>query len=388
MYTIRILNNISPIGLQHLEPEHYKTTEDAQADAILLRSASLHDMSVAKQLKAIARAGAGVNNIPVDKMTNLGIPVFNTPGANANAVKELVLASLLIACRNLFHGWNATRKLQNEDIKQVESIKKQFAGQELMGKTLGIIGLGAIGGKVANAAVNLGMEVIAYDPHLTIQNAWQLSPMVTQAKDMASVLAPADFITIHVPYLDTTHHLINADVLALLKPQATLLNFSRGGIVDDQAVVASLEKNHLKAYLTDFPSEVLLNCNKVLCLPHLGASTAEAEENCAVIAVKTLKRFLERGEIENSVNFPSIDMSYQGRARISIVNRNIPNMLSQISQVISQQRLNIKDIINRSRDEIAYTLIDLDNPVQGSMCDALMQIEGVINCRIIRRGDD
>lgn len=387
MYKIRVLNNISQQGLRRLDPSNYQLIDDDDndnVDAILLRSASLHNMTVSNELKAIARAGAGVNNIPLDKMTTNGIAVFNTPGANANAVKELVIASLLIASRHLCQSWHVTKDLTGDNIPtEVESIKKQFAGQELMGKTLGLIGLGAIGVKVANTCADLGMNVIAFDPHLTVDNAWQLSPMVSQAPNMTDVMHQADYVTLHVPYSEKTHHLIDESIISKMKPTATLLNFSRGGIVDETSLLKLLNQDKLNRYITDFPNQDLLQCDKVLCFPHLGASTAEAEENCAVMAVNTLKQFLQWGEIENSVNLPTIRMAYQGGTRIAIVNHNIPNMLSQISQIIAQHSLNIKDMINRSRNDIAYTLLDVNNKIDETIINSLNNIQGVINCRVI-----
>ena len=385
MFNIKVLNNISPVGLALFPQENYRIKmEDGPTDAIILRSASLHDKPVSPKLKAIARAGAGVNNIPVEKMTDLGIPVFNTPGANANAVKELVIAALLIASRFLCSSWLKTNQLKGDNVAtQVESLKKEFTGSELPGKKLGIIGLGAIGVQVANTALNLGMEVIAYDPHITISNAWQLSAQAEQASSMTEVLQAADFISLHVPYMESTHHLINKTTINHLKKGSILLNFSRANIVDEASLLNALEENKLARYVTDFPNENLINQEKVLCFPHLGASTIEAEENCAMMAVNTLKRFLEYGETTNSVNFPSVTMPYQEGVRVAIANKNVPNMLSQISNVIAEEKLNIRDMINRSQDEIAYTLIDVDKPLGEKGIQSLKNINGVINHRIL-----
>ena len=385
MFNIKVLNNISPAGLALFPTHNYQLKmDDEPTDAIILRSASLHNKPVTPKLKAIARAGAGVNNIPVEKMTELGIRVFNTPGANANAVKELVIAALLIASRFLCTSWLKTNQLKGEDVAtQVESLKKQFTGSELPGKKLGIIGLGAIGVQVANTALNLGMDVIAYDPHITIRNAWQLSAQVKQASSMTEVLQAADFTSIHVPYMESTHHLINQTTINHLKTGSILLNFSRANIVDEASLLNALETNKLARYVTDFPSQHLINQEKVLCFPHLGASTVEAEENCARMAVNTLRRFLEYGEVTNSVNFPAVTMPYQEGVRVAIANRNVPNMLSQISNVIAEEKLNIKDMINRSQDDIAYTLIDVDKPLSDKGRQSLNAIDGVINHRVL-----
>jgi D-3-phosphoglycerate dehydrogenase len=385
MFKIQTYNKISDKGLSLLTRDMYTVSSDThQPDAILLRSQSLHELELPPSLKAIARAGAGVNNIPVDKMTEAGIPVFNTPGANANAVKELVICSLLMANRNLCPGWQDTKNLHGDDVpEQVEQLKKQFTGSELPGNTLGVIGLGAIGVKVANAALKLDLNVIAYDPHITIKNAWQLSSSVTQASSMQEVLRNADYVTIHVPYMQATHHLINKEMLDLMKSSALLLNFSRADIVESDAVIDALNNQQLRQYVTDFPNQKLIQTNNVLCLPHLGASTVEAEENCAVMAANTLKRFLETGEIENSVNFPSINMPYQGGERVAIVNSNVPNMLGQISSAIADFGLNIKDMINRSRNNIAYTLIDIEQKIDDEVLSKLSAINGVIHCRLI-----
>ena len=385
MLKIQTYNKISDKGLDLFPKKQYLISADCpDPDAILLRSQSLHDMPLPPKLKAIARAGAGVNNIPIEHMTNAGIPVFNTPGANANAVKELVIAALLIANRKLCLGWKETLELTGDAISnQVETIKKRFTGCELQDKSLGVIGLGAIGVKVANAACSLGLKVIAFDPHITIQNAWQLSSKVEQATSMHGVIQKANFITLHVPYNDSTYHLINEKMIDAMQPHSILLNFSRSEIVDNQAVIKALKNEKIGQYITDFPSADLLETPNTLCFPHLGASTFEAEENCAQMAVNTLRRFLETGEIENSVNFPTISMPYQGGTRISIVNRNIPNMLGQISSSIALKGFNIKDMINRSKNDIAYTLIDLENKIDDQTLSALAQIKGVINCREI-----
>jgi D-3-phosphoglycerate dehydrogenase / 2-oxoglutarate reductase len=384
MFSVQIFNQLSQEGLNLLAPSLYQIT-DNNPDAILLRSHSLHDMPISSNLKAIARAGAGTNNIPVSKFKSMGLPVFNTPGANANAVKELVLAGMLSASRNLFQAWSTLLSFTNDEglEKNVENTKKQFAGKELAGKVLGVIGLGAIGVKIANTALNLGMEVIAFDPQITIQNAWQLSANVNQASSLVEVFKAADYATIHVPYNEHTHHLVSSENLNVLKKTAVLLNFSRAKVVDESAVLNALNKQTLSCYVTDFPSKALLSHPKALCLPHLGASTEESESSCAIMAVKTLMDYLETGEIKNSVNFPTVSMPYNYGNRLAISNKNIPTMLSQISNQLANYKLNIIDMINRSNDDVAYTLIDVEGEVLPPILDEIMNIEGVLNCRFI-----
>lgn len=383
MFNIQCLNAISDKGLSQLPSSSYQFS-DADPDAILLRSFNLHDMITTDKLKAVARAGAGTNNIPVDKLKALGIPVFNTPGANANAVKELVLAGLLLSSRNLCQAWQTTRQLQGADVAtQVEALKKQFSGSELPAKTIGVVGLGAIGVQVANAAEALGMQVLAYDPHITIKNAWQLSATIKQCQTLDDMLPELDFLTVHVPYNDQTHHLINDVRLKKLKPQCTLLNFARGQIIDSAAVLNLLAGNQLKYYVTDFPDEALLNSEKVIGLPHLGASTAEAEENCAVMAATTLRNFLEQGNIQNSVNFPEANLGQPQGHRLTIANQNIPNMVGQISKVLAEANHNIIDMLNKSRDDIAYTILDVEAPITAALLQQINKIEGVLKARAI-----
>ena len=387
MFGIQCFNTISEVGLNTLPKETYRFT-DNNPDAILLRSYKLHDIEINDSLKAVARAGAGTNNIPVDKLQSLGIPVFNTPGANANAVKELVIAALFLAARNICPAWLAASKLEGSDVDlQVENLKKEFSGSELPNKVLGIIGLGAIGVLVANAAISLDMNVIAYDPCITIENAWQLSAMVKQAHSIEEILPQVDYLSVHVPYNDSTHHLINQQRLKHLKPSAVVLNFSRAAIVDDQAILQQLKAKQLNAFVTDFPSEPLLNQDRVIALPHLGASTSEAEENCALMAVNSLRAYLEYGNIQNSVNFPNVNLSKPKGYRAAIVNKNIPNMLGQISSCFASHKLNIIDMINKSRGGIAYTLLDIDQEIQPSVFESLKQIDGVIKCRYIEQLD-
>jgi D-3-phosphoglycerate dehydrogenase len=362
-FAIKTLNAISPIGLQRLDRDVFDIgTDIAEPRAILLRSADLHALEVPPSLYAVARAGAGTNNIPVDRMAALGIPVFNTPGANANAVKELVIAGMLLAARNLYHaadytrGLVADRSLTGKDLdKQVEAGKKQFAGFELPGKTLGVIGLGAIGVLVANAAQSLGLKVLGYDPAITVERAWQLSPNVEQVTSVEELLSRSDLITLHVPLVAGTAGLVNAERIALMPQGSVVLNFARGGVVDEQAVIEALDSGHLHAYVNDFPTEAGAVHPKVIALPHLGASTAEAEDNCAVMAVDQLSDFLLHGNIRNAVNFPEVVMARTpGTTRLGIFNENKPNMIGQITAVLADAGLNVAEFTNKARGDYAY----------------------------------
>lgn len=388
MFKIQTLNNISTVGLDKYPRDKYEVASDiTQPDAIMLRSYKMHDMEIPETVKAIGRAGAGVNNIPVDKMTEAGVPVFNAPGANANAVKELVLTGMLLAARNVVQAWDYTRALEGDDAevsKKVEDGKKAYKGFELPGRTLGVIGLGAIGVKVANTALDLGMNVIGFDPQITVKNAWQLNSGVTQALSVDEVLAKSDFVTMHVPLIDATKNLINADRIKLMRKGATVLNFARGGIVDEDAVKAALDTGTLHTYVCDFPSNSLKGNDKVIALPHLGASTEEAEDNCAVMIAEQLKDYLENGNIVNSVNFPETVMPrMEGLSRIGIVNANVPNMVGQISTALANHELNIADLLNKSRGDIAYTLVDVDSDVPAAALDEIRGIEGVLSVRAI-----
>lgn len=387
MFKILTLNNISIAGLERLPRERYEVaSEIGHPDGILLRSFNMHDMDIPPTLKAVARAGAGVNNIPVAKLSGLGIPVFNAPGANANAVKELVLAGMLIGCRNLCDAWDYARNLQGDDKeihKQVEAGKKKFAGFELPGRTLGVIGLGAIGRSVANMALELGMKVIGFDPGITVEGAWQLSASVEKAGSVEAVLAKSDFITFHVPLIDATRNMINAERLKVMKDRVVILNFARDGIIDDQAVCDAINAGKVYAYVCDFPSNLLKQQARVYALPHLGASTAEAEDNCAVMVAEQLRDYLENGNIKNSVNFPEVRMDRTEGFRLCIVNSNVPNMLGQISTALAQDNLNIVDMLNKSRGELAYTMVDVDKPVNAAMCEKLKNIQGVLAVRTI-----
>jgi D-3-phosphoglycerate dehydrogenase len=386
MYKVLTLNNISVKGLERLPREAYEIASEIQhPDAILLRSFKMHEMEIPASLKCVGRAGAGVNNIPVDKMSDLGIPVFNAPGANANAVKELVIAGMLLSARNICPAWDYVNNLRGSDSeisKQVEQGKKDFAGSELYGRTLGVIGLGAIGRLVANDAINLGMNVIGFDPGITVQGAWQLSSSVQQASSVEELLGKVDFVTFHVPLIDATRNMINAERISLMKPGATILNFARGGIVEEDAVITALQTGKLKHYVNDFPSQTTIGKPGVIDLPHLGASTAEAEDNCAVMVAEQIRDYLENGNIVNSVNFPKVRMHREpGGHRLTIANRNVPNMVGQITTQLAERNINIVDLFNKSRNELAYTLIDVDQEVPEELLTAIESIDGVLNVR-------
>lgn len=380
MYKIKTYNQIAQAGLDQFN-QHYRIDDaTTDPDAILLRSHSLHDTKIPHSIKAIARAGAGVNNIPVGDLTTRGIPVFNTPGANANAVKELVIAALLITARNLCRAISFVRSLSDDSAveKIIEENKKHFVGHELTGKRLAVIGLGAIGVKVCNAAYDLGMNVIGYDPAITVERAWELSASIECADNIGQALMNADFISLHVPLTPETKGLINEETTNLFKQGVNLLNFSRGEIIDDAALLHALTHS-VHHYVTDFPNHELLQHENVICFPHLGASTREAEENCAVMAAQTLSNFLETGQIKNSVNFPNVQMRPAAHGnRIAVVNKNIPNMLAQMSSVMAKFGFNITEMINKSRDEIAYTLIDFEGDIDPHLFHALNEIDGVI----------
>lgn len=387
MYKILTLNNISVAGLEKLPRDSYEVASEIQhPDAILVRSANMHDMEIPASVRAIGRAGAGVNNIPVDKMSKRGVPVFNAPGANANAVKELVLAGMLMAARNLCQGWAFARALSGDDAqisKQVEAGKKQFAGMELPGRTLGVIGLGSIGVLVANAATALGMKVIGYDPDITVQSAWKMSSDVEQATGIDDLLTRSDFVTFHVPLVDATRHMINEERLRSMKEGVVLLNFSRNGIIDDQAAVKALDEGKLYAYVCDFPSNGLKDHPRVITLPHLGASTREAEDNCAVMVAEEIRDYLENGNVRNSVNFPKVYMKRYAGYRLAVVNENVPNMLGQISTALADAGLNIIDMINKSRGELAYTLVDVETEIGQDCVERISATAGVRAVRVL-----
>jgi D-3-phosphoglycerate dehydrogenase len=386
-FRILVLNKISQGGLQRLPAGSYTVGSDlAQPDAVLVRSADMHGQEIAATVKAIGRAGAGTNNIPVKAMSDRGVPVFNAPGANANAVKELVLAGMLMAARNLVPAQRFVEQLDPtspELDKTVEEGKKSFAGVELAGQTLGIIGLGKIGCLVADAAIKLGMNVLGYDPEITVEAAWSLPAQVKKAASVDEVLKTADFITLHVPLVDATRHLVNPKTLSLAKPGAVLLNFSREGVVDDAAVLAALDAHQLGWYVCDFPSGKILGNAKVLALPHLGASTREAEENCAVMVAEQLRDYLENGNIVNAVNFPNVSMPRESRFRVAIANANVPNMLGQISTAMAKAGLNIHTMVNKSRGDMAYTLVDVDSAVDDAAMAQFKAIAGVLAVRYL-----
>ncbi len=387
MYKILTLNNISPVGLEKLPSSSYNISDDeANPDAIILRSFKMHDMDIPASLKAVGRAGAGVNNIPTEKLAGMGIPVFNAPGANANAVKELVLGGLLIASRNLYDAISYTENLEGKDdelSKAVEAGKKKYAGSELPGKTIGVVGLGAIGRMVANTCLDLGMNVIGFDPALTVDGAWQLSSKVKRIDSIEKMLPQVDFMTVHVPLIDATRNMVNAENVGLLKKSATILNLARGGIINDDAVCTALDAGNLHAYITDFPTNRTKECEKVVNLPHLGASTAEAEDNCAVMVADQLMDYLENGNIVNSVNFPNATLVRGTDYRLTVANANVPNMVGQISTTMAEAGLNIQEMINQSRGDIAYTIVDVDSEIPVSVLTSIESIEGVMCARIV-----
>lgn len=386
-FEVLLLNQISVNGLKCLPAERYSTGKDiAHPDAVLVRSADMHALPVPDSVQAIARAGAGTNNIPVQAMSARGVPVFNAPGANANAVKELVLAGMLLAARNIAPALRFVAGLDTtmaDMEKAVEEGKKNFAGFELAGHTLGIVGLGRVGCLVADAAIKLGMNVLGYDPDITVDAAWSLPAQVKKAASVADVLKNSDFVTLHVPLVAATRDMINGDNLKLMRPGAVLLNFSREGVVSESAVLAALDAKRLAVYVCDFPSAALNHNPGVLALPHLGASTREAEENCAIMVAGQLRDYLEHGNVVNAVNFPAVVMARESAYRVAIANANVPNMLGQISTAMAQAGLNIHNMVNKSRGEMAYTLVDVDSPVGDAVLDHLRGIEGVLAVRYL-----
>ncbi|HET20112.1 MAG TPA: 3-phosphoglycerate dehydrogenase [Chromatiales bacterium] len=387
MYKILTLNNISSKGLDRLPHEKYEIASEIQhPDAILVRSAKMHGMEVPATLKAIGRAGAGVNNIPVKDMSDKGIVVFNAPGANANAVKELVVAGMLMAARNIPQAWKFAIGLEGDDAflhKAVEDGKKNYVGFELPGRTLGVIGLGAIGVRVANAARALGMKVIGFDPGITVERAWELSAEVQQATSVDEVLVKSDFVTFHVPLIDATRGLVNAERLKFMKDNVVVLNFAREGVVDEAAMVEALDSGKAHAYVSDFPTNATKNHPRCITLPHLGASTGEAEDNCAIMVADQVRDFLENGNITNSVNFPEVKLARKGTHRLSIANKNLPDMVGQMSHILGTHKVNIVHMVNDSRGDLAYTLIDVEGDVPNAAADAIRGIDGVLNVRVI-----
>jgi D-3-phosphoglycerate dehydrogenase len=387
-FKILTLNNIALAGLERLPRERYEiASEIVHPDAILVRSADMHHMEIPESLKAVGRAGVGVNNIPVEALSRRGIPVFNAPGANANAVKELVLAGLFLAARQICPAWAFVRDLEVADDealeRAVEEGKKRFVGFELPGKQLGVIGLGAVGVEVANAALALDMRVLGYDPQLTVERAWQLSSDVEQAMSLDHLFSRADVVTLHVPLNAHTRRLVDAQRLSLMRPGGVLLNFARAGIVDEDAVAAALDSGRLSAYVTDFPTRALKDHPRVTALPHLGASTGEAEEKCAAMVADAVRDFLEEGNIRHSVNFPQVTMPRSSGHRIGIANANVPNMVGQITTRLAEAGLNIVDLLNRSRGDIAYTLVDVETPIPQETFEKIRAIEGVLSARIV-----
>lgn len=385
MYKIRTMNSIAVAGLRRLPRERYEVASDiSRPDAIIVRSADMHDVDIPESVAAVGRAGAGVNNIPIQKLSDRGVPVFNAPGANANAVKELVAASLLLAARNICGAWDYVRGLEHAGSSlstAIEAGKKQFVGFELPGRTLGVIGLGAIGVEVANVALSLGMKVVGFDPKITVRRAWQLSSAVEQVDTLDRLFKKSNAVTVHVPLVETTHHLVNRDRLALMPHNSVVINFARAAVVDNEAVIAALDSGHLHAYVCDFPTPELIAHPKVVALPHLGASTTEAEENCAIMVAENIKDYLENGNVRNSVNFPEAIMPRADAWRVTIANANVPNMVGQISTALAQAGLNIEDLLNKSLGELAYTIVDLDGPVPDETIGALRRIKGVLALR-------
>lgn len=386
-YKIQTFDKIASEGLRRFPMDNYEVaSEFTTPDALLLRSFALHNHPFPKSVKAIARAGAGVNNIPVSKCTEQGIVVFNTPGANANAVKELVLASLFLSSRKIYQGiaWSQSLKGKGEDVpKLVEKGKSNFVGPEILGKTLGVIGLGAIGMLVANAAESLGMRVIGFDPYISIDAAWQLSKNVEKARSLDALLAESDYISIHVPLMDSTKNFIDKSKLALMKNGIRILNFAREGLINKTDVIEALNTGKVACLVTDFPEDDLLNHENIILVPHLGASTPESETNCAIMAVDELRSYLEDGNIKNSVNFPSADMPRNGGTRIVIANRNVPAMVGKITNVLAEQNINIADMLNKHRDELAYNIIDIDGSISEAQVEKIRQIEGIVVARVL-----
>jgi D-3-phosphoglycerate dehydrogenase len=386
-FEVLVLNQVAQAGLQRLPPERYaQVTESRAPDAVLVRSRDLHGVDLGGRLKAVARAGAGTNNIPVAALTARGIPVFNAPGANANAVKELVIAGMLIAARNLAPALEFVRTLDkgaSDFERRIEDGKKAYAGLELPGQTLGVIGLGRIGSLVADAAIRLGMQVIGHDPDITVESAWSLPSQVRRAGSVDELLKASRFVTLHVPLVERTRHLVNAKNAGLMREGAILLNFSREGVVDDAAVLAALADGRLRSYVTDFPTPALAGAPGVVALPHLGASTGEAEENSAVMVAELLREYLEHGNLRHSVNFPEAVMTRESPYRLAIANANVPDMLARISHAMGERGINIHNMLNKSRGDVAYTLADVDSPVPDAALAALRAIDGVLAVRYL-----
>ena len=387
MYKVHCLNKISPIGTDLLTEKYALTPELKDAEAVLVRSAAMHEMEFPKQLAAIARAGAGVNNIPLERCAQEGIVVFNTPGANANGVKEMAICGMLLGSRDVVGGieWVKSIKDEGDVAKKVEKGKSQFAGNEILGKSLGVIGLGAIGGPLANAAIALGMTVYGYDPYISIDAAWHLDSSIKPVKTLDEIYENCDIITVHVPLLDSTKKMINAEAMAKMKDGVILLNFARDALVDEDALETALKSGKVKRYITDFPNDKTAGMEGVVAIPHLGASTEESEDNCAKMAVKQLMDYMENGNITNSVNYPNCNMGVCTKAgRITVLHKNIPNTISRFTTVVSGHGINISDMLNRSKGEYAYTMLDLDEPAPASLAQMLENLDGVIRVRVVR----
>jgi D-3-phosphoglycerate dehydrogenase len=382
---ILVINQIAAVGLKRFPAESYTVLKEAKdPEAILVRSQDLHQFEFGPSLRAVGRAGAGTNNIPVPALSKRGIPVFNAPGANANAVKELVLAGMLIAARNLAPALEFVKKLETEDLdRRVEDGKKNFAGSELPGHTLGVIGLGKVGSLVADAAIRLGMNVHGYDPHITVEAAWSLPSQVKRAVSIEELVRASHFVSLHIPLGEKTRHLINARMLENFRSGAVLLNFSRDGVVDEAAVLKALSSGRLKWYVTDFPSAALIQQPGVIALPHLGASTREAEDNCAIMVVDQVREYLENGNLQNAVNFPDAAMARESPYRLAIANANVPDMLGSISHALGRRKINIHNMLNKSRGEMAYTLVDADTPVPAEALKELASLNGVLAVRYL-----
>lgn len=385
MFSIKTINNISDKGLNRLPTDSFTVSPDIDnPDAIILRSQNLHDMDIPEALKVVGRAGAGTNNVPVEALGEKGVVVFNAPGANANAVKELVIAGMLLACRNICQAWQYAANVEGSDDEQnkaVEAGKKKYVGYELPGRTLGVIGLGAIGVEIANVAVALGMRVVGFDPTITVKSAWKMSSDVEEMENIDELLKQADFVTFHVPLIEATKDLLNADRIANMKDGSVILNFARHGIVNDDAVLAALESGKLNAYVCDFPAEKLKRNERVITLPHLGASTAEAEENCAMMVADQIKDFLENGNIKNSVNFPAVKLPRGGKSRVAITHKNMPDMIAKISTAVGDAGFNIHHMRNESRNDLAYTLMDIECEIGDDLINKFAEIEGVLKAR-------
>ncbi len=388
MFKIQTLNKISPEGLKKLPMDDYEIASEFNTpDAILVRSAKMHDMQIPSSVRAIGRAGAGVNNIPIELCTEMGIVVFNTPGANANAVKELVVAAMLLSSRNLVQGINWTKALANEGAevpKLVEKGKADFVGPEIQGKTLGVIGLGAIGMLVANAGEGLGMNVVGFDPYISIDSAWGLSKNVKKAISLDSLLQEADYISLHVPLIESTKEFLNKAKFDIMKSGIRIMNFARGGLLNQKDLFEALDSGKVASFVTDFPEADLINNKKVICIPHLGASTPESEENCAVMVVDQVRDFLENGNIKNSVNFPNATMPRNGRNRLIIANKNIPRMVGNITAVLADENINIADMLNKHFGDIAYNIIDIDGDISDEKVQKIRDIQGVFMVRVLR----